>query len=324
MYFFITIFLLCISPVFAEIDVKLIAKIERYNENIKHADKDILHTQKTIIQLEKDLKKLQTNEITLRRKLVKNVHKFNISTRELSRYARIPQQVQTLKDIFNVDPQRQNILKLGEKSLATTLDKNRTQLNRLLDTYTHKENKQRSLKKQESLLIKKRLKLTKLRQKYLKDLRIQDETLAKKLAAAIKKPLLTPQTSKKELPGKYHDWLPVRGRLIQNYKHKGENGVTATGLTIAATSSAKVLALQKGRVSYSGPFKTYGWLMIIDHGKDINTIYGGLGQTLLNAGDKVNKGTAIATLPNTLKPHLYFEVRHDGESINPTKWIKQQ
>ncbi len=98
------------------------------------------------------------------------------------------------------------------------------------------------------------------------------------------------------------------------------------GVTFKAKEGTAVRAIHFGRVVFSGWFRGKGLLLILDHGDGYMTLYAH-NQTLLNeTGDWVKQGDTIATIGNSgglNDPQLYFEIRHQGEPLNPTHWLKR-
>ncbi len=96
-----------------------------------------------------------------------------------------------------------------------------------------------------------------------------------------------------------------------------------TGVDIAASWGAPVLAAADGRVIYAGWFGGYGKIVIIDHGQGMSTLYGHLLQMLVSAGDAVHRGQPIGRIGSTgysTGPHLHFEIRVNGRPVNPTSF----
>ena len=68
----------------------------------------------------------------------------------------------------------------------------------------------------------------------------------------------------------------------------------------------------------------YGYLIKLNHGDDIETLYGHCSKLNSKVGDKITKGEVIAQAGNTGRstgPHIHFEVRYKGVPKDPTKYI---
>lgn len=89
-------------------------------------------------------------------------------------------------------------------------------------------------------------------------------------------------------------------------------------------TGSKVVATNSGTVIYSGCYGSYGNAVIIDHGGKISTLYAHNSKLLVKEGDKVERGQAISKAGSTglsTGPHLHFEVRQNGQPIDPIKYI---
>ncbi|SEI87103.1 Peptidase family M23 [Alkalibacterium gilvum] len=98
-----------------------------------------------------------------------------------------------------------------------------------------------------------------------------------------------------------------------------------TGTDIPAPAGIPVLASANGVVTEAGRKGTYGNAVVIDHGSNVQTLYGHNSSLTVQAGETVTAGQMIARVGNTGRstgPHLHFEVRHNGQYTNPLHWFK--
>ncbi len=99
------------------------------------------------------------------------------------------------------------------------------------------------------------------------------------------------------------------------------------GIDIEAIEGTDVGAVYPGNVVYTGWFKGYGNLIILDHGSEYYTLYAHVGDILVKEGDDVKQGQRIGTVGDTgslAGPRLYFEVRHQGKPLDPAEWLRQR
>jgi murein DD-endopeptidase MepM/ murein hydrolase activator NlpD len=106
---------------------------------------------------------------------------------------------------------------------------------------------------------------------------------------------------------------PFLGRLAL---HAGIDFQAETGDEIKATGAGKVIA--------AGPASGYGNMVEIDHGQGITTRYGHMSRILVDVGDVVAAGDMIGRAGATGRatgPHVHYEVRRDGNAINPLHFL---
>ncbi len=99
------------------------------------------------------------------------------------------------------------------------------------------------------------------------------------------------------------------------------------GVDIEAAGGTDVAAVYAGHVVYTGWFKGYGNLIILDHGNDYYTLYAHVAEILVKEGDDVRQAQRIGTVGETgslAGPRLYFEVRYQGKPQDPEQWLRQR
>jgi len=96
------------------------------------------------------------------------------------------------------------------------------------------------------------------------------------------------------------------------------------GVDIGAPYDTPVGSAQGGRVTFAGVQGGYGNTVIIDHGNGLTTLYAHLALINVTGGQPVIQGQNIGTVGNTgwsTGPHLHFEVRENGNAVNPLKYF---
>jgi septal ring factor EnvC (AmiA/AmiB activator) len=125
------------------------------------------------------------------------------------------------------------------------------------------------------------------------------------------------------------DW-PVKGQVIGGFgktkHHEFSTEVFRKGLEIEAPVGEEIRAVEKGKVVFADRFSGYGKMLIIDHGDRYYTVYAHLSDFLKKNGDLVRRGEAVALAGDSdslAGSKLYFEMRKDGKSIDPTPWFRR-
>ena len=119
--------------------------------------------------------------------------------------------------------------------------------------------------------------------------------------------------------------LPVTGTISSRYGVSSKIRVsTHTGLDIAATTGTPIKVVADGTITFAAYSGSYGYLVKVDHGNGVETWYGHTSKMLVKEGQAVKAGNTIALVGstgNSTGPHLHFEVRINGEHVNPQKYL---
>lgn len=97
------------------------------------------------------------------------------------------------------------------------------------------------------------------------------------------------------------------------------------GLDFTASTGAPIYAAAGGIVSSAEQTPDYGKIVRIDHGSGLETRYAHASKLLVSTGERVAKGQKIAEVGNTGRstgPHLHYEIRLDGNPLDPRKYLK--
>lgn len=145
--------------------------------------------------------------------------------------------------------------------------------------------------------------------------------------------MITPGRIKPALPftkAKGQLTLPVQGQRLSTFGIKDKFGRKSEGITIKTRAQAQITSPNDGWVVYSGSFRSYGQLLIINAGGGYHVLLAGMGHIDVSVGQFVLTGEPIATMGakgnspensnNDTSPVLYVEFRKDGRPINPDPW----
>ena len=136
----------------------------------------------------------------------------------------------------------------------------------------------------------------------------------------------TPRSSLSFARAKGNIALPARGSIYQIYNQLLPTGQRAKGIIINTHSGAPVVAPHDGRIVFSGIFRSYGQLLIIDHGEGYHTLLSGMKNINGIVGQSILKGEPVGQMSlekfaSDSHHKLYVELRQKGKPINPMLWI---
>jgi murein DD-endopeptidase MepM/ murein hydrolase activator NlpD len=124
--------------------------------------------------------------------------------------------------------------------------------------------------------------------------------------------------------------VPVYGRITSRYGMRDhpilETERFHTGVDIAVPTGEDIRPMMSGMVVFAGEKGGYGNLVVIDHGNGMRTRYGHLSDTLVKTGDYLSANQVLGLAGQTgyaTGPHLHFEVRQNGQPIDPLSVIPE-
>lgn len=114
---------------------------------------------------------------------------------------------------------------------------------------------------------------------------------------------------------------PVRGKLLSGFgtqvHPKYHTRTNSRGVDISTKPGTAVLAIAPGEVAYADQFMGYGRLVIVDHGAGFYTLHGNLDDFSAGLGAAVEPGSVLGHA----KDYLHFEVRRQGQPVDPLAWL---
>lgn len=137
--------------------------------------------------------------------------------------------------------------------------------------------------------------------------------------AASTSPASTASSSTRSVGGVAWQW-PTDGRLARSF----DPSDTRKGIGLAGQAGQDVFAAAAGEVVYSGTALIgYGELIIIKHTDKLLSAYGHNRRRLVGEGDRVQRGQKIAEMgqDDRQEEMLHFEIRRDGEPVNPLDYL---
>lgn len=230
-----------------------------------------------------------------------------------------------------------------DESLLTQLDKRVDDYKRQVEEKRRKEQEiDTSIREIESLrgnISTRLLHDKKLRERYWRDAkayeRAERDLLAesRKLESEIKNLTKKPSAGASKTSQASGEFIwPMKGTITSRYGYRRHpihrKRLMHTGIDIARPYGYPVKASNSGTVIFSGWRGGYGKVVMINHGningKNVVTLYGHLSSTTVGKGAKVRKGQTVGKVGSTgyaTGPHLHFETRENGKTVNPSKYL---
>ncbi|EGK70708.1 MAG: peptidoglycan DD-metalloendopeptidase family protein [Methyloversatilis sp.] len=119
---------------------------------------------------------------------------------------------------------------------------------------------------------------------------------------------------------------PATGELARRFGAQGADGGTPLRGIFIRAASGDVKAVAAGTVVFADWLRGFGNLVIVDHGDHYLSIYGNNEAVLKTVGSAVRAGEVIASVGasgGASESGLYFELRHQGQALDPLKWVAQ-
>lgn len=123
---------------------------------------------------------------------------------------------------------------------------------------------------------------------------------------------------------------PAAGAVVVTYDASTGFGGKSKGITYQTRPGSLVVAPWDGQIAFAGPFRSFGQILIIEHGEGYHSLLAGMGRIDAPVGQWVLAGEPVgitggevgATTEKTQnQSRLYVELRRDGQPINPLPWL---
>ena len=132
--------------------------------------------------------------------------------------------------------------------------------------------------------------------------------------AGLDGPMPRPRSEGRPASGRPAYVLPVEGRLLTGVGELSDAGVHARGLTFATDPGAEVVAPADGRIIHAARFRSYGEVVIIDHGGGLHSVITDLASLAVAAGARVRRGDRIGRA-GAADPRVSVELRRSGRAV---------
>ena len=122
------------------------------------------------------------------------------------------------------------------------------------------------------------------------------------------------------------DW-PATGPLRHRFgQTAAAAGSSPNGIEITTVVGTPVRVVHDGTVAFADTFAGYGKLVIVDHGSQTFSLYGHLLDISVARGARVSGGDPIGSAGFAILgvAGLYFELRIDGQPVDPLQWLRKR
>lgn len=330
-------------------------EIETLNNEITELEENISLNSKEILKLEEEVQKFKDviakrvknlymnidtyNPILKLFFTTQNVTEFSDAIVGINKFVELDKNIikKVLKDIDDIKLKNQNVVKskelIQEKigNINKKIEENDQNLNFIEEQKVLKQKELEELNELRDELQSQYDNLSDEKKQIQQEIiELNQDNL--KLQEEIKKHLqkLNENNNKIDPKVNYGSYLaPIKGKITSSYGERvhpvsGKKSFH-TGLDIAGNMGEDVLASLSGKVVSSGWYNSvYGNVVILNHGNNIQTFYAHMSETLVKVGQEVKRGDVIGKVGSTglsTGPHLHFEIRINGEHVDPTKRI---
>lgn len=310
-------------------DIK--SQIKILNSSISKIEKEIRQNKKDSSKVVSQINKLESSQKKIESKLEKELNNFNNTTTTILRMSQVPNEMVVLQDAIQVQQKRTGALAILKKQLTLNIESSKASLAKLTENLEEQKQQRLSLKSINKKLESKRSEFRELRKqqkiilKLPKEIRLKMKKDAVLLAQNLNlnKFLKTvKKTTVKTKTAMSDQKQPVQGKIVEKFGAKDRiTLLPVQGVTIEGFARGKIKAMHDGRVIYSGVFREYGHLVILEHQTGAHSLYAGFGKSILDIGDYVNAGDLMGFLPAEEEPSLYYEVRINNKAQEPTQWL---
>lgn len=273
-------------------------------ETVPYLEANANQIREKLLKIERQKQQIETQvaKITAQKQLLENEH-------------------DKMKALVQRKSRMRNSIEIQSAKAKQKVEKMASQANDLRDLLNKLEKeRQAKLKKQEE----ERKRLAAKQAEERKKLSEQKKDEQTQRADLIKfSPDIITETGKGFIKAKGTLPLPARGTISSSFGDEKIKGVVSKGIIINTRNMAQVTSPFDGSVIFSGPFRGYGNLIIIDHGQGYMTLLAGLENIDCELGQMLLAGEPVGQMPDNKEAKLYVELRHNNHPIDPLLWMKR-
>ncbi len=309
--------------------------ITRVSEQLRHTRRRLAEARKEQAELAKRLEmltqRLRRRESLLAQRLRAAYKYRSVSYLTLLTSARSLHELNSrsyvLRQIVKTDRELLDQVRADQQAVADAKAKMDALVQRIAGLETDLRSQQTELtetQEEKQSLLKDISKERALYERQLAELEAESRAIAQRLRALMAS---GKGRARAEQPWSGRFIKPVNGRLTSGFGMRVHPIFKVrkmhTGIDLAAPSGTPIRAADAGVVVEAGYLRGYGYTVIIDHGGGVATLYAHCSAILVAVGQEVQRGQTIARVGSTgysTGPHLHFEVRVNGEPVNPLNY----
>ena len=133
--------------------------------------------------------------------------------------------------------------------------------------------------------------------------------------AALDGPFVRPGRSEQDRPNRGAYILPVAGKVVAGFSELTATGYRERGLNLAVPQAARIIAPAGGTVSFAGKYRSYGKIVIIEHGKGWNSLITNLDSVQVTKGQKIDQGALLGRVGKDVA-EIGIELRKNGRVMD--------
>jgi septal ring factor EnvC (AmiA/AmiB activator) len=133
--------------------------------------------------------------------------------------------------------------------------------------------------------------------------------------AALEGPFVRPGSSAQPRPIDGVYVLPAAGKLVTGFNELTATGYRARGIRLAVSQAARIVAPAAGTISFAGRYRSYGKIVIIEHGNGWNSLITNLDSVQVTKGQTIDQGALLGRAGRNL-PEIGLELRKNGRVMD--------
>ncbi|MEG0291455.1 MAG: peptidoglycan DD-metalloendopeptidase family protein [Anaerovoracaceae bacterium] len=312
--------------------------ISAVNKRIAIAEGNIEELQKEVTRIHKRIAKVSDSLVVQKKKLAKGQEGLDKRLRNMyksgsmgfvdvllssTNVSELISNLEMVQAIYTNDKEIVGSLKNRYKQIEDKRDKLKDLEKQLKEKQVVLDAKQTSLSKDKELLASKRddVKISNAQlEKQIDELNAEADRIKDEIQNNSGNENYEGGVMQWPVPGNYYVSSPFGYRIHPIFGTKKFH----TGIDIPAPTGSRIVAANGGRVISAYYNSSYGNVVIIDHGGGIATLYAHNSSLLVHSGQTVTRGQTIAragSTGNSTGPHSHFEVRINGNYVDPRKYV---